>query len=265
MATNVAWSYSLMLGAATLFALGIYHRFVLPEGTPATRPESVKAAAQGFVTAAVDFLRKPQIWGMLIFVFLFRSGEGFLLVEAPLFLQSPVEEGGLGLSLKDKGMIDGTISTMLSMLGGLVGGLFIARYGLRRTLFFMALCTNVPNLCYVVMSQLVTESGAPSFLFVAVLVSIEKFGYSFGFTANMLYMMQQMAPGRFPMTHYAFCTALMNLVLVPTQMVSGLLAEWMGYRGFFMFVIVASVPSIIAAWFAPFPLKDETGPAAKSA
>jgi PAT family beta-lactamase induction signal transducer AmpG len=84
-------------------------------------------------------------------------------------------------------------------------------------------------------------------------VSIEKFGYSFGFVGNMLYMMQQIAPGKYKMTHYAFATSLMNLVLVPTQMVSGPLADRLGYRHFFLVVVVVSIPSIIAAWLAPFP------------
>ena len=83
----------------------------------------------------------------------------------------------------------------------------------------MAFCLNVPHFCYVYLSQIVSVDHPLSFTTVALLVSIEKFGYSFGFVANMLYMMQQIAPGKYKMTHYAFsCTALMNLVLVPTQM-----------------------------------------------
>jgi PAT family beta-lactamase induction signal transducer AmpG len=85
------------------------------------------------------------------------------------------------------------------------------------------------------------------------LVSIEKFGYSFGFVGNMLYMMQQIAPGKYKMTHYAFATAIMNLVLVPTQMLSGPLADRLGYKSFFLFVVAVSIPSVIAAWRAPFP------------
>src|SRR5262249_47242635 len=82
-------------------------------------------------------------------------------------------------------------------------------------------------------------------------------GYSFGFVANMLYMMQVISPGKYHMTHYAFCTSIMNLVLIPTQMASGPLADWMGYKAFFIFVLVASIPSVIAAWLAPFPDKHE--------
>jgi PAT family beta-lactamase induction signal transducer AmpG len=69
----------------------------------------------------------------------------------------------------------------------------------------------------------------------------------------MLYMMQQIAPGKFKMTHYAFATSLMNLVLVPTQMISGPLADRLGYRVFFLVVVLVSIPSIVAAWLAPFP------------
>ena len=190
---------------------------------------------------------------MLLFVFLYRSGEGFLLVEAPLFLQAPLAAGGAALTLKEKGLIDGTISTAVSIVGGIAGGWFISRLGLKRALLFMALCMNVPHLCFVYLSQTVSPDAPLSLTTIATLVTIEKFGYSFGFVANMLYMMQQISPGKYHMTHYAFCTALMNLVLIPTQMASGPLADALGYRSFFLFVLVASIPSVIAAWRAPFP------------
>jgi len=90
-------------------------------------------------------------------------------------------------------------------------------------------------------------------------VTVEKFGYSFGFVANMLYMMQQISPGKFHMTHYAFCTALMNLVLIPTQSSSGMIADALGYKHYFLFVMVVSIPSIIAAWLAPFPHQEAEG------
>jgi PAT family beta-lactamase induction signal transducer AmpG len=199
------------------------------------------------------FFQKKAILGMLLFVFLYRSGEGLLLIEGPLFVQAPLSQGGLGLSLQEKGLIDGLISTIVSLGAGIAGGAFISKYGLKRTLIFMALCMNVPHVCFIVLSQSVTPDAPLSLTFVATLVSIEKFGYSFGFVANMLYMMQQISPGKYHMTHYAYCTAFMNLVLVPTQMASGPLADWMGYRSYFIFVMFASIPSIIAAWLAPFP------------
>jgi MFS transporter, PAT family, beta-lactamase induction signal transducer AmpG len=252
LAPATAWGWAIGLSAATLAILAIYHIFFLPPGSVTVRPHSFAAVGRTFMDTWIDFFRKDKIWGMLMFVFLFRSAEGLLLVLGPLFLQAPLELGGLGLSLKEKGLIDGTISTFISIIGGLMGGAFISRYGLKRTLFFMALCVNVPNVCYVYLSHAVSPDAPLSLWTIGSLVTIEKFGYSFGFVANMLYMMQQISPGRYHMTHYAYCTALMNLVLVPTQAISGPLADAVGYKLFFIIVCIATIPSLLAAWFAPF-------------
>ena len=248
-----AWMMALSVSALTMTLLGVWHYIVMPTGSVGVRPENAAAVVRTFVDSVKAFVRKKSIIGMLVFVFLYRTGEGFLLVEAPLFLQAPAKAGGLGLTLAQKALIDGTISTTISIVGGLLGAAFAARYGLKKTLLPLAIFMNVPHLCYVYLSHTVTPTAPLSLTTIQILVAIEKFGYSFGFVGNMLYMMQQMAPGKFKMTHYAFATALMNLVLVPTQMASGPLADRLGYRSFFVFVLVASIPSIIAAWAAPFP------------
>ena len=247
-----AWAFALSLSAAAMAALGAYHAFVLPVAGPARKPGSAGEVLAAFADAVRAFFAKKAIWGMLAFVFLYRAGEGFLLLEAPLFMQAPLRDGGLGLSLAQKSMVDGTVSTVVSIVGGLLGGAFVSKFGLRKTLVFLAVCLNVPHVCYVALSQAVTPDHAPSAAAIYAFVSLEKLGYSFGFVGNMLYMMQELAPGPYKMTHYAFATALMNLVLVPTQMVSGPLADRLGYKRFFLFVLVASIPSVIAAARAPF-------------
>ena len=254
---RVAWSGALGVSAATMAALAAYHALVLPRGDLSVRPASGAEVASRFADAVRTFFAKEAIVGMLAFVFLYRIGEGFLLVEAPLFMQSSVKAGGLGLTLAQKSMVDGTLSTLVSIAGGLLGGAFVSKFGLRRTLLVCAVCLNVPHLCYVALSQAVTADHPPGAAMVYALVCLEKFGYSFGFVANMLYMMQQVAPGKYPMTHYAFATALMNLVLVPTQMASGPLADRLGYKSFFLFVLAASIPSVVAAAQAPFPVAQE--------
>lgn len=255
--TTAAWAWAMGLSAAVLTALAIYHAFMLPTGSVSDRPASLGAAFATFWEAVVDFFKKDSIWGMLMFVFLYRSAEGLLLIEGPLFLQAAPDLGGVGLSLKDKGLIDGTIATAVSLAAGLLGGAFMARFGLnRRTLVFMALCLNIPHLAFVLLSQMAGPGVHLSFTTVAWLVTLEKFGYSFGFVANMLYMMQQLSPGRFHMTHYAFATSIMNLTLVPTQMISGPLADHLGYQTYFIVVMFAAIPSVLGAWFAPFPRKQ---------
>lgn len=251
---TTAWSWALGLGAATLVALAVYHIFMLPPGSITKRPQSVGEVAGEFFDTWVDFFRKDKIWGMLLFVFLYRLGEGLLLVEGPLFLQAAPAAGGIGLSLQEKSIIDGTISTFVSLFAGLLGGAFMSKYSLKRnTLFFMALCLNVPHITFVILAQLAGPGVHVPLWVVASLVTVEKFGYSFGFVANMLYMMQQISPGKYHMTHYAFANSLMNLTLVPTQMISGPLADHFGYKMYFIVVMFAAIPSLIGAWLAPFP------------
>jgi PAT family beta-lactamase induction signal transducer AmpG len=254
-----AWALALAMSAAAMAGLGAYHALALPGGKPARRPAGAAEIVATFADAIRAFFAKKAIWGMLTFVFLYRAGEGFLLLEAPLFMQAPLKAGGLGLSLAQKSMVDGTVSTIVSIAGGLLGGAFVSKFGLRKTLLFLAVCLNVPHLCYVALSQGVTATHAPSTAAIYAFVSLEKLGYSFGFVGNMLYMMQELAPGPYKMTHYAFATALMNLVLVPTQMVSGPLADHLGYKRFFLFVLVASIPSLVAAARAPFGANPPAG------
>jgi MFS transporter, PAT family, beta-lactamase induction signal transducer AmpG len=252
-----SWTIAWCVAAAVMSALAGYHIFFLPKGSVPDRPESIKEARATFIDAWIDFFRKPQIWGMLAFVFLFRSGEGLLLGVGHLFLQADSEVGGIGLSLAQKSIIDGTVSTVVSLAGGILGGMFISKYGLKKTLFTMAICLNLPNLTYVYLA-FAAQGGEPVTLWtVGSLVTIEKFFYSFGFIANMLYMMQQISPGKHHMTHYAFCTAIMNLVLWPTTAVSGFLADYLGYLTFFTVVMFATIPSFLAAWYAPFPRGED--------
>jgi PAT family beta-lactamase induction signal transducer AmpG len=260
LSATAAWGWAIGLSAATLAVLAVYHWFILPTGSITQRPSGTAEIVSTFRDTVFDFFRKDSIWGMLIFVFLYRSSEGLLLLEGPLFLQASPETGGVGLTLKEMGIIDGTISTIVSLGAGLLGGAFMAKFGLnRKTLIFMALCLNIPHITFVILSQLAGPGHTLSLFTVGTLVTIEKFGYSFGFVANMLYMMQQISPGKYHMTHYAFCTALMNLMLVPTQAVSGPLADHFGYKTYFIIVMFAAIPSVLAAAFAPFPRKPDNG------
>src|SRR5687768_5876422 len=141
MQPKTAWTYALFAAGALMVLFGLYHIAVLPTGSvpEAKQRQSSKQVFAEFLDSAADFCNKRSLWGMLAFVFFYRSAEGLLLVEAPLFLQSCVEHGGLQLSLVDKGTIDGTVSTIANIIGGLIGGVFIARYSLRRVLVILAL------------------------------------------------------------------------------------------------------------------------------
>jgi PAT family beta-lactamase induction signal transducer AmpG len=218
-----------------------------------------------FLGTAVSFFHKRMFWGMIAFVFLYRLGEGLILMEGQLFLQSAMSKGGLGLTAGQVSDIDAIFGTIASIVGGLAGGWFVSRFGLARVLVVLGLSLNIPHFTYVFLSHAAIGGHGVTYATITTMVSIEKFGYGFGFVGNMIYMMQQLAPGRATMTHYAFATALMNLVLVPTNMISGPLAEMLGFSTYFLVVMGASIPSVWAAWKAPFPLNHSSPKAKDSA
>ncbi len=247
------WQAVMVIAAATMLFLAVWHFFILPAGKPAQRPESARQVARDFISSGTSFFHKRAFWGMIAFVFLYRLGEGLILMEGQLFLQSAQAKGGLGLTAAEVSHVEAFWGTLFGLCGGLLGGLFCSRLGLSRSLWILGLCLNVPHFTYVYLSQAASDLHGTSYATIVTMVSIEKFGYGFGFVGNMIYMMQQLAPGRTSMTHYAFATALMNLILVPTSMISGPLAEWLGFKTFFIVVMFASIPSVWAAFKAPFP------------
>jgi PAT family beta-lactamase induction signal transducer AmpG len=251
------WQGVMCACAGAMLLLFAWHYWYLPTGSVTERPKSFGAVFDDFRHTAVTFFHKRAFWGMMAFVCLYRLGEGLILMEGQLFLRSATAEGGLGLSAGQVSQIDAIFGTVASICGGLLGGWFAGKMGLSRSLWILGLCLNVPHLTYVALSQVAADGQGASYGFIASMVSIEKFGYGFGMVGNMIYMMQQLAPGRRTMTHYAFATALMNLMLVPTNMISGPLAELLGFSTFFIVVMFASLPSIWAAFKAPFPLKAE--------
>jgi PAT family beta-lactamase induction signal transducer AmpG len=254
------WSGVWIVSALTMALFAVYHVFLLPTGSIAHRPHSTKEVLKDFAGSATTFFHKRAFWGMIAFVFLYRLGEGLIMVEGKLFIQSTTASGGLGLTAGQVANIDAVYGTVAAIAGGILGGLFLGKIGLKKSLPFLGLCLNIPHFTFVYLSHYGATRHGLDYSIIVTMVTIEKFGYGFGFIGNMVYMMQQFAPGRCTMTHYAFATALMNFVLAPTTMISGPLAEWLGFSTFFVVVMFASVPSVWAAYKAPFPLDGDDHP-----
>jgi PAT family beta-lactamase induction signal transducer AmpG len=195
---------------------------------------------------------------MIAFAFLFRLSIGFLEKIGPFFMVDPASKGGLGLSNEMLGLIYGTYGLAAVLLGSLLGGWYVARRGLKSTLFVLCCAVNIPNATFLLMSIYLPSS----LMAITAGVVIEKFFFGFGAVGFMIYLMQQLAPGKYTTTHYAFGTGLMGLCNMVTGVVSGHLQEMMGYVGYFTFVMVATIPSFLATWFAPFHHDDGSKPAA---
>lgn len=246
---SLAWSVTFYTLAALFIIFFIYHRFILP------KPLSDKAVSEGknmikeFMDTFVSFFKKDNIGIAISFFLLYRLGESQLVKLASPFLLDSRELGGLGLTTGDVGVIYGTIGIIFLTIGGILGGWVASKHGLKYWIWWMAIAINLPNLTYVYLSIFTPES----FWLISSSIALEQFGYGFGFTAFMLYMIY-FAEGKNKTAHYAICTGLMALGMMIPGMISGWLQEIIGYQNFFIWVMICTIPGFIIIKF----LKIET-------
>ena len=243
-----AWALTFGIMAALFLLIMVYHRFALP------RPASDVGATGGsasdivrdFVGTFASFFRKKRIGLILSFLLLFRLGEAQLVKMASPFLLDTVDAGGLGLSTSEVGFVYGTIGVLALTLGGILGGFLASRNGLKYWLWWMVAAINLPNSVYIFLAWVHPEST----LAVYAAVAIEQFGYGFGFTAYMLYMIY-IADGPHKTAHFAICTGFMALGMMLPGMVSGWIQEMLGYPMFFVYVLLATIPGFIVSGLVP--------------
>jgi PAT family beta-lactamase induction signal transducer AmpG len=236
--------------------LAVWHMKVLPEGARSDiKGHGLQGAWKATKESWISFFRKKGIWMMLLVVFAYRFGEGFIEKFGPLFLIDSRAVGGLGLSNQAIGNIYGTLGTIGFITGALLGGFVASKISLKRSFIFLAIALNLPHLTYYFLSWAMPHNLA----LISAVVTLEKFGFGFGSVGHMLYMMQQVAPGPFKMTHYAMATAVMGATKWATGSASGFVYEFFdkNYQHFFIFMLVVSIPPIVIAWFAPFPFSEE--------
>jgi PAT family beta-lactamase induction signal transducer AmpG len=242
-----AWMAIFAAMGLILVALSVYHAQVLPRGGVERRSENIRQMAATFREVVVSFLKKPNIYLLLLFIVLYRAGEGQVVKIGPLFLVDKRAAGGLGLTTDQFGTIYGTFGTLAFVAGSILGGYFTSWLGLRRALLPLVCAMNFPNLAYVYLSATLPVSH----LLIAGALSVEMFGYGFGFVGVILLMMQEIAPGKFQTAHYAFANSLMNLGLMIPGTVSGKIQVAVGYRSFFVWVLLSSIPALILSRIVP--------------
>lgn len=233
-----AWSITFMVLSGVFLALWGYHKFVLP------RPHSDASAHQvststlmhEFWATFVSFFRKEQAGIAILFMLLYRLPEAQLAKMSIPFLIDPIEQGGLGLTTEQIGWVQGTVGIIGLTLGGILGGIAVSHGGLKRWLWPMVWAISLPDIVYVYLSYVQPES----LLLINTCVFIEQFGYGFGFTAYMLYLIY-FANGEHKTAHYAICTAFMALGMMIPGMVAGWLQETMGYQHFFIWIMACTM------------------------
>lgn len=240
-AIATAWSITFAVMAILFIALFIYHRLILPKPTTdhatsdSTTPGSI---LKGFFKTFVTFFQKPHAWSAIVFMLLYRLPEALLVKITSPFLLDSIEKGGMGMTTLQVGIATGTVGIIGLTLGGILGGVCASHGGLKRWLWPMVAAISLPNIVYVIMAY-----THPALWVINVLIFIEQFGYGFGFTAYMLFLIHY-AEGESTTAHYALCTAFMAMGMMIPGMVAGWLQELLGYQHFFIVICILCAVTI---------------------
>ena len=239
-----AWSLGFLVAGGLMILLWLYHSYILPHPVAdCTIGVSGKNILKEFGMTFVSYFKKPNILPALLFILLFRFPEAQLGKIAPLFLVDDAASGGLALTTGQVGFAQGTLGVIGLLLGGILGGITLSHYGLKKCIWYMVAAISVPDLVYVYLSWFPTQNMA----LVSTCIFIEQMGYGFGFTAYTLFLMY-FARGEHQTSHYAISTGIMALGMMLPGMISGMLQEHMGYRTFFIWVIACcAVTCVVSA------------------
>lgn len=251
---KTAWQLTMVLLSLILFAVAIYHAFILPKTEKQSAHDSQNSGIQGYFEVFSTFFKKKHIGIFIAFILLYRLGEAQLTKIASLFMLDERSVGGLGLSTEAVGFIYGTVGVAALVIGGILGGILVSRKGLKYWIWWMALAINLPDLVYIYMAWQQPESS----WIINALVAVEQFGYGFGFTAFMMYLIY-IAEGQFKTAHYAIATGFMAAGMMIPGMVSGWIQDSLGYPLFFIWVMVATLPAFYI--ISRLPLEDDFGKA----
>lgn len=243
-----AWSIVFYLTTALFTLLFIYHHFLLPHPicdtiSESAQPKNIRQIFHEFFETFLSFFQKKGIIPALFFILFYRFAESQLVKITSPFLLDPAEQGGLGLSTSTVGVIYGTVGVVALTIGGIIGGIYIARKGFLSSLWFMTCAMNLPNLVYLYLAFVRPENP----YWISTCVTIEQLGYGFGFT-SLTYFMMLFSAGKQQTAHYAICTGFMALGMMLPGMISGWIQEMTSYQTFFIWIMLATIPSFIATY-----------------
>ena len=245
-----SWRITMLVTAVIFSLVTLYHTFVVPRPAGDTSSlkddkPSVGAIFAEFGRTFKTYFMKPGVVLAIVFMLLYRLPEAFLLKLCMPFLVATREGGGLGMSTANVGLAYGTIGVIFLTVGGILGGIYASRVGLKKSIWVMAACMTLPCLTFVYLSM----AQPTNIVAISTAIAIEQFGYGFGFTAYMLYMMY-FSDGEFKTSHYAICTAFMALSMLLPGMVAGYIQEAIGYVNFFWMVMVCCIGTLFVSVLA---------------
>lgn len=241
-----AWSIAFFIVAGLFIALFLYHQFILPKPTSdkGGSYNSIEGIIKDFGATFASFFTKKGIVLAIVFMLLYRLSEAMLVKMASPFLLDSKAVGGMGLNTEQVGLVYGTVGIIALTLGGILGGIVASKQGLKFWLWPMALSITLPHIVYILLSAYHPEN----FIWINLAVAVEQFGYGFGFTAYMLYLIY-FSEGEHKTAHYSICTGFMALGMMLPGMAAGWIQEQLGYHNFFIFILICSIPTLLVIPF----------------
>lgn len=254
----LSWQITLGVSAVIFLLITLYHIFALPHSSDdkprVTGDVGFATGVREFMSSFVTFVKKPAVLLAIAFMLLYRLPEGFLIKLCMPFLVHSHAEGGLELTTETVGLVYGTFGVLALTVGGILGGIYASRVGLKASLWVNAACMTLPCLTFVYLAI-----AQPTNVWViSIAVAIEQFGYGFGFTAYMLYMMY-FSEGEFKTSHYAICTAFMALSMMLPGFVAGYIQEAIGYVNFFWMVMACCIATLVVTYFVDKKIDPDYG------
>lgn len=244
----LAWTITFIALAGIFVLIFFYHRAVLPEpddDKPAGN-RRISSSGKEFFRSYARFFEKKKIIIIILFLLFYNFGQAQLAKILTVFLMDSKELGGLGLSTTDVGLINGLVGTVALLLGGILGGLLIAKKGLKHWTWIMLVALTIPDLAYILLAWLQPVQT----WIVYTCVAVESFGYGFGLTFYLMYLIY-ISTGEYRTSHYAIAAGFMALGMMLPGMISGLIQEAIGYKFFFIWVMVASIPAFVLVKYIP--------------
>ena len=239
---HIAWQLTLIIAAVLFSGVTLYHPWHLPKpaGDRMNSVKSAKDILKDFGRTFATFFRKKYIWIAMAFMLLYRLPEAFLVKMMNPFMLNPIADGGLGMTKEEVGLIYGTIGIAALTIGGILGGIAASKWGLKKSLWPMALSLTLPCLSFVFLAMFQPENN----WIIGSCVALDQFGFGFGFTAYMLFLIY-FSEGEFKTAHYSICTAFMALSMMLPGLVAGYVQEWLGYTNFFIFVMLCCLATVL--------------------
>ncbi len=265
---NAGWAFSFAIITAIFLILYFYHLFISPDVEINSNRGKDKLYLH-FVNSFKEYFKQPYIVLIILFILLYRLGEGILVKMAQPFLLDSSDAGGLALQISDVGLMYGTIGTSCLVTGGILGGWIVKKFSLKKMIWFLAICMNLPNLLYVYLSlfrplDVVTIDLNPMninwiisfYPIIQICIAIEQFGYGLGFTGFMIYLLY-ISKGKYQTSHYAISTGFMAVGMMLPGFFSGILQMWLGYVGLFVLASIATLPGMILLYFIPKDIEHD--------